>query len=105
MPSTSSLETNSVLISSLARILEIEEGVFEKRCRVSVTSIGVGSEFSSVYTVGVFENGEEWLWFLKVVEGEGMVRGMYDYYFIFIFIFFFCLIVDTHVAVEIGGER
>ncbi|KAF8426564.1 Fructosamine kinase-domain-containing protein [Tirmania nivea] len=75
MTSTSTLETNPVLISSLARILEIEEGEFEKRCKVSVTSISGGSQFSNVYKVGVFENNEEWLWFLKVVEGEEMVRG------------------------------
>ena len=88
MPSTSSLERNPVLISSIARILGIEVGEFEKSCKVSITSIGGGNRFSSVYKVGVLENGEEWLWFLKVVEGEGMVRGMYD----FTFILLFCLV-------------
>lgn len=85
MPSTSSLETNPVLISSLARILEIEEGEFEKRCKVSVTSIGGESGFSSVYKMRVFENDQEWLWFLKVVEGEGMVRGMYIFILFYLF--------------------
>lgn len=84
MPSTSSLEINPVLISSLARILEIGEDEFKKRWKVYVTSISAGSNFSSVYKVGVVGNGEEWLWFLKVVDGEGMARGMFGSLFLFL---------------------
>lgn len=79
MPSISSLTTNPVLVSSLVRILEIDEVEFREKCKIVVTSIAGASEFSSVYKVVVNDSrdgGEEWAWFMKVTEGEGMVRGM-----------------------------
>ena len=87
MPSEAFLYSHPVIKSSLAKILEINRDEFDQRCRLSVTEIGGGSGFSSTYKLLVRDSGAEgledrkgcveWTFFMKVVEGEGMVRGTY----------------------------
>lgn len=87
MPSEAFLCSHPVIKSSLAGILEINRDQFDRRCRLSVTEIGGGSGFSDTYKLLVRGSGADnledrkgdvdWTFFMKIVEGEGMVRGTY----------------------------
>lgn len=87
MPSEATLCSHPVIKSSLAKILEINRDEFDHRCRLCVMGLGGGSGFSCTYKLLVKDSGAaglkerkegvEWVFFMKVVEGEGMARGAY----------------------------